>query len=1285
MNKSWSRLIPVVFATLFLALVAFKTLFPGDDPYRCRAVQKTGRWIDPIRDEHGNRDPFKQWQPDGCILNHYDSQDIRRCTEGRPIVIVGDSTSKNLGLAMASMLDNKQYKKDKAAKSYTKTTSFNMTYHGQRIERVANVYISSHGVPGREQFVNHLETYADEKTSPPSIEGQKGPALIYISAGAWYTHPHVGGMNSTALDSWDDRFPAYKGHLSKLDKFIGDNTPHEDWFSASMDPRDGIGNQIFYAPPAGPRYLGNDTERKIDRGRRAEEVIEMQNWLLEKEDDFNIPFVWSIANLVEGQDKIWRDPLRTGFHVKFHVAELRANILLNMRCNAKLDRMKPYPYSRTCCTDYGVKPLVQLSLVAFGIVYLAACIICEVLDMCADRIPGQPRFKLLNMQAGCLVLALLMCYYADRTQMMAKGSKLWQLKDFVALCIPCIAIMLATIRRIKSPVPEDLSVDMQESDQPFLSRDQIDEWKGWMQFFILIYHWTGAHGGSIYVFIRVSVAAYLFQTGYGHTLYFLNKSDFSFNRVAATLLRLNILSCCLAYFMDTDYMFYYFSPLVSFWFLVVYATMAIRSKYNSDLQVMLAKICMSCLILSMIFMGTPLTRWVFEMLNTVFKIQWSYKQWYRRVTLDMLIVYVGMLAAVANRHLKIPMHLGLRLTLALAGFFATIHYFYATSGLRMAAYAKWHPYVSLVPVLGFIAMRNVSGPVRNYHSKAVAWLGRCSLETYILQFHILLAADTDGVLIVDGLFGDGSLMGDRWKTLVIILPIFLWISHSVAGSTGYIVKMIMHQGTEDEKLGRLRFWTWLEKILGLSDLSAPKIRALELETLSLTHEAGSAPKQPNPVLSTAGRRLGSHNDHAHESDQFTGSGDEAAPPRATLVVEKWNEPIGNAFRVGAVYWSLFVSGANDAAYGALIPYLETYYELSYLVVSLIFLSPFVGFIVSAAVNNYLHMNIGQRWIAFMCGGCHALTYLILSQHPPYPVLVLAYVLAGLGNGIGLAAWNSYIGNLARSNELLGFMHASYGLGGTVSPLIATSMITQANLGWYDFYYVLLGMAVLETATLTYSFWPKTAQKYRETVHTEGTRNEGTRAALFVKPHARVVWLCAFFLLGYVGTEVALGGWVVQFMLRVRNADPFDAGMTAVGFWLGITIGRLVLGMVIPKIGVKLSLMIFIPITMGLQLIFWLVPQFHVSAVAVSLQGFFLGPMFPCVIVALTMLLPRHLHVSAIGFAAAFGGSGAAVLPFAVGAIAQAKGVQVLQPIILAILAVLFIIWLGLPKIEKRKD
>ncbi|GAW26089.1 putative tetracycline resistance protein [Rosellinia necatrix] len=107
--------------------------------------------------------------------------------------------------------------------------------------------------------------------------------------------------------------------------------------------------------------------------------------------------------------------------------------------------------------------------------------------------------------------------------------------------------------------------------------------------------------------------------------------------------------------------------------------------------------------------------------------------------------------------------------------------------------------------------------------------------------------------------------------------------------------------------------------------------------------------------------------------------------------------------------------------------------------------------------------------------------------------------------------------------------------------------------------------------------------------------------------------------------------------------------------------------------------------MGFELLFWLVPQFIVSAVSVALQGFFIGPLFPAVIVVMSKLLPHHLHVSAIGFAAAFGGSGGAVLPFAVGAVAQAKGVQALQPIILALFGAIFVVWCGLPRIGKKKE
>jgi fucose permease len=252
------------------------------------------------------------------------------------------------------------------------------------------------------------------------------------------------------------------------------------------------------------------------------------------------------------------------------------------------------------------------------------------------------------------------------------------------------------------------------------------------------------------------------------------------------------------------------------------------------------------------------------------------------------------------------------------------------------------------------------------------------------------------------------------------------------------------------------------------------------------------------------------------------------------------------------------------------------------------------------------------------------------------------------------------------------------------------------------------MAVIELVTSTTAFWRATADVFRAAnPRTGNTKDNRMKEALIRLPYARVTWVCAIFLLGYVGIEVALGGWIVKFMLEVRDGEEFASGMTATGFWMGVTVGRIVLGFVTPKLGEKLAIAvslhfilhlvgpkrqnadwdekIYLPITMALELIFWLVPQFYVSAVAVSLQGFFLGPLFPAAIVVAMKLLPRHLHVSAIGFAAAFGGSGAAIFPFAVGAIAQAKGVQVLQPIILALLGAILGLWLCLPRIHKKAE
>ncbi|KAL9596161.1 MAG: hypothetical protein Q9219_005981 [cf. Caloplaca sp. 3 TL-2023] len=402
----------------------------------------------------------------------------------------------------------------------------------------------------------------------------------------------------------------------------------------------------------------------------------------------------------------------------------------------------------------------------------------------------------------------------------------------------------------------------------------------------------------------------------------------------------------------------------------------------------------------------------------------------------------------------------------------------------------------------------------------------------------------------------------------------------------------------------------------------------------------------------------------------------------TEALQRWDRPRINTYRLAAIFFAFLNFGMNDGSYGALVPYvglIEEDYDLSYTVTSLVFLSPFAGYTVAALFSDRLHFLFGRRGVALLAPSCKVVTYVVISTHPPYPAVVAILTLAGLGNGLVEAAWNAWIGNLAHTNQLLGLLHGCYGLGATISPLISTSMITKAHMGWWTFFYLMAALSALEIVTGSIAFWAETGARYADANRIEGEEKSMTRQALKQK----VTWICAVFLLCYVGLEVSLGGWIVNFMIRVRHGEPFSSGMTATGFWLGLTVGRVTLGFITPRIGERLAVCIYLLLSVGFELIFWLVPQFIVSAVAVSLLGFFIGPVFPSTVIAVTKLLPSELHVAAIGFSAAIGGGGAALLPFAVGAIAQAKGPATLQPIVLALLALLLGIWLTLPRLPKH--
>ncbi|KAG5656692.1 hypothetical protein KAF25_010245 [Fusarium avenaceum] len=795
-----ARLLPVFFSFLLFSAFAVNQIWTYDDPYRCRALlgesERNGSWLH-VPDEAGARKPFTNWQPDGCMLHHYTADEIKECMGDRHMVFSGDSTTRQVYWGMSRLLDREKSLKDREKAKPHK--SYNMTYGGLQLLHIWNPYLNTSKAITKQINIVTNQKHGEIDHEDAESKGKGQPGLVMLGGGAWFAGNYYANQSKLHFQEALDNITELLD-FGDLPRF---GTTH-------LDPIEGIGNEVFIAPIAPPYYDELPAYRTKPKGLQRGEIEAMDDIMYEREDKQNLRLLRAFPQLSVNQPEAIVDRTDTGLHVIDSVAEIKAHILLNLRCNAKLDRTAGYPFTRTCCTDYGGKPWAQLAIVSVVAIYAGLCIFFEGISLVSSV-----DFKWLNIKVGVFAIALLYCYSADRTQMFAKGMKEFVPTEFYLLSGLCAVVGVLTFRKTNVRAPrlpsngQGPAIAVQ-ADAGILSRDQTEEWKGWMQAVILVYHWTGASRNlPIYIFIRLLVAAYLFQTGYGHTIYFLAKKDFSFRRVASVLLRLNVLSCALPYVMGTDYMFYYFAPLVSFWFLVVYATLVIFSGFNDSTRFVISKIGVSFATITVVLNFTPVLSWIFAILATIFRIKWDLDEWMFRVTLDGVVVFVGMLVGILHQRVKRDSAWYTNYHFAIIpSILAIVGFTYLCANIESKdLYVVVHPIVSILPIFAFIALRNATTPMRNVFSSTAACLGRCSLETFILQFHIFLAADTKGVLLLDAFKGDGSLINDRWRDLAVIVPIFLWISHLVAEASNKIVSLILgpapgksvvQDGEEDE-------------------------------------------------------------------------------------------------------------------------------------------------------------------------------------------------------------------------------------------------------------------------------------------------------------------------------------------------------------------------------------------------------------------------------------------------------------------------------------------------------
>jgi fucose permease len=381
------------------------------------------------------------------------------------------------------------------------------------------------------------------------------------------------------------------------------------------------------------------------------------------------------------------------------------------------------------------------------------------------------------------------------------------------------------------------------------------------------------------------------------------------------------------------------------------------------------------------------------------------------------------------------------------------------------------------------------------------------------------------------------------------------------------------------------------------------------------------------------------------------------------LVKLWNK-IAHYPKISLVilaFIAFIALGMPDGLLGVAWPSIRTSFSVPLDAIGMFLPVTVAGYLTS----SFLSGPLISRWgIGKVLTASCALTGLALVGYTLVPVwwmMIMLGILAGLGAGAIDAGINSYVA--AHFGEgLMQWLHASYGIGITLGPIIMTIALTTLNL-WRMGYRVVGGFQIILAVcfVFTLSLW----NQKTSAVAGEPRRLTDYKTPLIETLRQSRVWLSVLLFFLYVGTEISLGTWTYSLLTESRGIDPTTAGIFAGSFWATYTIGRVFAGLYAKRVGVNLLVQGSISAAiLGTILLIWN-PFEAANLVAVVLIGFAIAPIFPALMSGTNQRVSPKYAANTIGMQMAASGLGAAFFPSLFGVLARQFSLEIV-PICLAV-------------------
>jgi fucose permease len=251
-----------------------------------------------------------------------------------------------------------------------------------------------------------------------------------------------------------------------------------------------------------------------------------------------------------------------------------------------------------------------------------------------------------------------------------------------------------------------------------------------------------------------------------------------------------------------------------------------------------------------------------------------------------------------------------------------------------------------------------------------------------------------------------------------------------------------------------------------------------------------------------------------------------------------------------------------------------------------------------------------------------------------------------------------------------WLHASFGIGVTLGPLIMT-----AGLNWFNNWhwgYQNVGIAQIILAAcflLTIRMWEQTPELPHE--EKKELRLTDYKTPLTETLKHPIVWMSLLLFFIYTGIEISFGSWTYSLLTLSRNVPTEVAGLWAGSYWATFTIGRILAGLFARRIGVQTLLLGGMTLALTGSILLWWNPFPSASIIAVSIIGFALAPIFPGLVSLTSLRVGDHHAANTIGMQISAAGFGVAVIPSLAGVLAENISLEII-PAYLAFLSLILI-------------